>query len=377
MLVTEPGQYHGIHPTGYFADETDVLYAEDVTVVSSNPAVVEVVGSGQLLVRAVAPGVATISVIDNLTGISSDAFGESLRLGVRGPLESISLFPSHVIRRVGESAAFGAIAHYVGGASERATERFKYSSSDPAVAVATNDFFVPSLVYPTGAGTAVIDAKDPVTGISSADSAGGATVDVVGPLERLIVQPSSVTRIGGRPFSFTAIGRDALGREINLTQDVDWSVGNTAVAYAPNDPENRSRILGWQPGTTTVSAHDPHEDISSTTTGDDATFTVDGTLAFIGVSVNGTTHAQLVVGETIQLTATGYVGASSKTVNITQEVEYSASNPTVVSADNAPGDRSRVTALKPGVTQITAYDPYTGLTTPIGTTSVVITVVAP
>ena len=75
------------------------------------------------------------------------------------------------------------------------------------------------------------------------------------------------------------------------------------------------------------------------------------------------------------MTAIGHlVGGSA--VNLTQEVEYTSSDPTVARAENTPGDRSRVTALAPGTAIISAFDPGNGkITAPAG--KVTLTVTAP
>jgi hypothetical protein len=64
------------------------------------------------------------------------------------------------------------------------------------------------------------------------------------------------------------------------------------------------------------------------------------------------------------------------TVNLTQQVVYGSSDPSVVRADNAPGNRSSVTALAPGTAVISAHDPGTGIDTAPNAT-VTLTVVAP
>jgi uncharacterized protein YjdB len=349
------------YATGEFADGLASLSGEDVTFTSDNPAVAEVAAQGpSWLVHALAPGQATISATDNLTGISSDAFGASMRLGVRGPIERIVLIPPLVTRRVGEAHPFAALVYYAGGASELATQQLVYSSSAPDVAVATNDYYVRGRVDAVAGGTAMITATDPVSGVSSTDSGGSARLTVVGPLSRVRVQPSYVTRSYGRAFSFTAIGTDAGGREVNVTQDVIWSSSDPVVAVAPNTEGNRSRIQSHAIGTTTISAFDPQDDVSSAGSNDDATFVVDG---FLSAIVLSTEKTQLAVGEVIQLTATGYLSRRNETINLTQEVEYSSNNPSILEAQNTPGDRSRILALKPGVAVISARDPATGVVT--------------
>ncbi len=358
---------------GEFPDGPAPLDATDVTLVSSDPSVATVTfGVFGWFVRAVGPGVTTISATDHLTGFNTDTFGQSLRLGVRGPLERIVLVPPTVTRRPGAYASFAAVGYYVGGASEVVTQDLVYESSDPAVVVALNYGGNLSLTQAVAQGTAVITAVDPVTGVRSDDTGESATVTVVGPLTRIRVSPSLVTRSRGRSFSFTAVGTDALGREINVTQGVTWSSSNTNVAVATNEEGNRSRIQSLEIGTTTISAFDPQDGISSTSSGDDATFEIDKSLLAIFLS---TDDNQLKVGETIQLTCTGQLLHRGQ-VNLTQEVVYSSSDPSVARADNPPGDRSRIIALKPGVAVISAHDPGTGLDT-TGNGRVTLIVTAP
>jgi hypothetical protein len=250
--------------------------------------------------------------------------------------------------------------HYVGGASEIGTQKLVYSSSDPNVAVATNDFYVRGRVNAIAGGTATITATDPATGVTSADSGENAVLTVVGPLTRIRIQPDYVTRSTLRSFSFTAIGYDAAGRSTNVTQDVAWSSSDHDVAVALNPEGNRSRIdARYKQATTTISATDPETGVRSTDSGEDAHFEVKGYLTALILS---TTRSVVTVGETLQLTATGQLNYRDE-VNLTQEVEYISSNPSVVRADNAPGDKSRVTALKPGQAFITARDPVTGIVT--------------
>ena len=169
-----------------------------------------------------------------------------------------------------------------------------------------------------------------------------------------------MTRSSGRPFSFTAIGTDADGRSINVTQDVVWSSSKPDVATALNTEGNRSKVVaGSVPGAATISAYDPKDAVSSTTSGDDATFLVAGRLIALDLS---TDQAVLAVGDTIDLTATGTLNTGD-TVNLTQEVAYASSNPSVAKATNTPGERSRIVALKAGSAIISATNAATGVST--------------
>jgi len=372
-------QVSALAATGQFADGPAPLEAADVTLVSNNPAVVAVTHGASSwedywYMQGVGFGHATISAIDNATGISSDAFGESLRVAVPGPLQRIVLLPPQTTRRVGATQSFAAIGYFEGNVSNVVTTRVAYASSHPAVATTTQLPFPPysSVVSAVTPGTSVISATDPATGLSTTDSGDDATLTVVGPLQRLRIEPHDVTRSVGRSFSLTAIGTDADGREINVTQTVTWSSSNPAVAVAANIDGNRSRVDTVGEGTTTISAFDPQDGISSTATGDDATLHVSGVLASLTLSAETT---QITVGDTLQLTATGHL-VGGGTINLTQQVDYASSAPAVATAENPPGDRSQIVAVSPGTAVLSAHDPGTGIATgPSG--AVTVTVVAP
>jgi hypothetical protein len=369
------GWIFGLTVEGQFADGPERLEADDFTVASSNPSVVEALPPNAIYygaLKAVGYGSAMVSATDTRTGISSDDSDESILIGVLGPVRSIELVPADARRRVGGVQAFTAIAHYEGGLSDNVTQRLFYSSSNPAIASALNQGGNASAVHTLAPGTVRIDGLEFASGYSTSMSGGGANLTVVGPLVRLRVEPNAVSRSVGRSVSFTAIGTDADGREINLTQAVTWSSSNPAVAVATNDEGNRSRVFAVKEGTATISAFDPEQGLSSGASGDDATLTVSGILERLTLSAERTT---LAVGEPIQVTATGHL-IGGTTVNLTQEVIYTSSAPAIVNAENAAGDRSRVVAVAPGTAVISAVDPGTKIATGAAET-VTITVSAP
>ena len=66
------------------------------------------------------------------------------------------------------------------------------------------------------------------------------------------------------------------------------------------------------------------------------------------------------VGEFANFTATGlYANGVSK--NLTQQVEYTSSDPTVAEAPNTLGNRGKVNGLKPGIVTIIATEPNSGV----------------
>jgi hypothetical protein len=305
---------------------------------SSDPSVLEVLNG--VLVRAVKPGVATLTARDIATGLTS----APVEIKVKGGLESITLTPPTATRGIGEWESFTAIGNYFPGLTDLLTQRLVYSSSDPSVAVADNMPGRQSLVRTVGAGTATITATDTASGIFAT-----ATITVLpGTIERITIQPSTIVRNPGNQFSFTAIGHYPDGSTINVTQVVTWTSLDDFVATAANRAGDRSRVVANFPGTAGIVATHP-SGVSSHDTGDDATFVVKPL-------------AKLTLTPEFQSASVGFIERytlvgtfdDQTNINLTQDAFYWADDPTIVRADNQEGDRSAVEFLKPGNTTLHA-----------------------
>ncbi len=185
-------------------------------------------------------------------------------------LESITLAPASILRAVGQVQRFTATGHFSGGTTQNLTQQLAYGTGDPAVALASNDVGDRSRIDAVGAGATTVTAIDPGSGIGAVP----ASIEVVGPLERLTLAPVSVTRAVGQDETYTATGHYAGGATLNLTQEVVYATSDPAVATATNEAGNHSRVVAIGIGTATVSATEPSSGISTTTSGDDATMTV-------------------------------------------------------------------------------------------------------
>jgi uncharacterized protein YjdB len=192
-------------------------------------------------------------------------------------------------------------------------------------------------------------------------------------LVRLEVLPATFTLEVGKSKFYTVTGHFEGGATQNLTQQVVYASSDPAVAAAPNEDGEKSRIDALGPGTATISATHPPTGLTSTATGDDATLTVLGPLERITI---GPAEATRAVGEFLFYTATGHFQGGG-TQNFTQRVDYASSDPTVALAPNEPGQKSRVEAVGPGVAVISATDPVTGLSTTQSGDDATLTVPAP
>jgi Bacterial Ig-like domain (group 2) len=317
-------------------------------------------------VDTVAPGTATISA-SHPSGITTTAGGNDATLTVSAAtttLLSISLAPTSGTRSVGEFQSFTTTGHYEGGGTANITQQVTYVSSDPSVVSAPNTPGSKSRVEMLAPGTATIsaiytDPNDPQIEVSSTDSGDDANFVVLGDLERLTLGPTQVTRAANQQITFTATGYFGGGITKNLTQRVTYTSSDPAVAAAPNPTGNKSKVDTLSPGTATISAIDPVTGVSTTATGDDVTLTVIGALERISL---GPASASRSPGGFQRYTATGHFGGGI-TQNLTQDVIYSSSDPSVADAPNDEGDRSRVDAIAPGTTTISAMHPTAGIST--------------
>jgi hypothetical protein len=338
-------------------------YTQKVVWTSSNPgvALAENVTNDRSRIEAVSPGIATISATDPVSGVSSTASGDDATFNVPGALLSIALTPTTTALDVGETKSLVATGNFEGGVSRNITQQLTYSSSDPTVAAATNLADNRSRVDALSSGTATISAVDTVTGVSSADSAGNATITVLGALESITLSPVTKTKPAGQFQNYVATGHYAGGATQNITQDVTYASSDPSVATAPNTPGNKGRVDTVAPGTVTISASHP-SGITTTAGGNDATLTVSAAVSnLLSISL-APTSATRSVGEFQNFTATGHYEGGGES-NLTQQVVYTSSNPAVVSAPNAAGAKCRVEMIAPGTATISATytDPDTQL----------------
>jgi uncharacterized protein YjdB len=183
-----------------------------------------------------------------------------------------------------------------------------------------------------------------------------------GKLERITLAPREVRRAVGEAQHLTATGHYAGGTTRNLTQRVEYTSSDAAVARAPNTKGERSRIEAVGAGTATISATDPKTGISSRASGGDATVTVLGALERITLAPSG---VKRIVGQTQRLTATGHY-AGGVTRNLTQHLTFRSSDAGVAAVPNDDGDKSRVEKTGVGTATISAVDPKTGISSSAG-----------
>jgi hypothetical protein len=260
-----PGESVHFTAIGVFSDGTTKNYTRRVKWKSSDPTIATVgTTSGTWgLATGLAPGLVMISVTDPLTGIGSGDSGANATFNVIGELEAIRLAPTTARIRAGQDVQLNAVGIYTGGATQSITQQLLYETSDPAVAVAPNADGSRSRIDAVAPGTVAVSAVDPVTGIHSSASGGGATVTVLDHPIRLTLAPTTAARRVGESIAYTATGHFPDGTTKNLTQQVLYASSKPVVAAAPNTPGDRSRVDALRAGTTKISVVDPVTGLAS------------------------------------------------------------------------------------------------------------------
>ncbi|MCC6848837.1 MAG: Ig-like domain-containing protein [Deltaproteobacteria bacterium] len=452
------GESQNFSVVGVYSDGSEKNLTQQATYVSSTPTVVQApndatTNKGRTL--AVGPGVATISAAFggvNTTDTGGDATFTVTAAPTPTPtrtgatptrtlsptptvtatpvLVSLALSPASTKRGVGAAQNFVATGTLSDGTTKNLTQRVTYTSSDPAVAAAPNEAANRGRVVAVGVGTATISAVDDATGVGTTASGGNATFEVVvaptptptttgitptrtktptpAPtatprLVALAISPTTVKKAVGLTQTFTVSGMYSDGSTKNLTQKVEYSSSDPAVAATGTDPSSKSKVLAVAPGVAVIRAEDAATGIV-TAVDESAVFTVveapSPTPTHTGPTSTAPTGtptgtpspspsptpvivklalkpqaAQKPIGTAQFFTATATLSDGAEK-NVTQKVTYVSSDPAIAEAPNADGNRGRIVPVAVGTVTISVFDPASGVTSTASGGDATFTVVA-
>ncbi len=243
------GETLSLTATGHYLGGGTLDLTHRVNYRSSTPSVVaapNTAGTKQV-VTAIAPGTATISAADPLTGVDSSTGGGNATVEV-ATLERIEVTPANASVEALRWIGFAAIGHFSDGSTRNLTAPSDFVVSDPEkVTVDANR------VFGLEPGTLTIAAHHLPSGITSTDSGDDATLEVL-PIAALILSPAE--------FSL------AVDRGVFITIDAHFADGSTRrldprqVALTSSDPDVATVYAGTfrgsaraiSPGTTIISA---------------------------------------------------------------------------------------------------------------------------
>jgi uncharacterized protein YjdB len=261
-----PGQRVNYTVRGFFTGGFNVNLTQKVVYASSNPIVAiapnEPGRRSRVLPKAF--GTTTISATDPISGISTTDSDNDATLRVVGALSYIAVDPNQRYSSIfaGESQRFTAIGYYNDGRVVNLTQQCHWSSSNPAVAAATNPAGDKSRIDGLTPGYTLIYC-------SAAGDYSSVGFYVMGALQSIQAYGAQAPREwlrNGASVSLTALGVYEGGGMRNLTQALTWASRDPDIAVATNDPGNRSRFVGVDGGEARAFAFDPVTGIVSNDT---------------------------------------------------------------------------------------------------------------
>lgn len=131
------------------------------------------------------------------------------------------------------------------------TDAVTWSSSNPSAATVETGPPSAGLVTAAGGGSTTIAVSDPVTGASSGDFGGSAQVTVSSTVSLVSIAVSAPTNqiTIGQPEPMTALGTFSNGAVLQMTNTVQWSTSDPAVASISNQAGSRGVLTGVGTGT--------------------------------------------------------------------------------------------------------------------------------
>lgn len=311
--------------TGIYSDNSKKDLTASVAWSSSDDRVATV---GQGVARSMARGSAVIgaawgSVSGNRTLTVTDA-----------TLVAIQVSPVNPEAALGTTRQLTATGVFSDNSVQDLTQQATWSAADGAVASVSSDAASRGLAAAAGIGaTAVTAALDGVTG-----STGFTVTEAV--LVSIQVTPSHPSTPKGMTLQLTATGIYSDNTAQDLTKQVSWDVSEPSVVSASASGLAEARAVG---------SADVRAALDGVTGSTDFTVT-EAALVSIHISPE---NPGLARGTTRQLTATGaYTDDSTR--DLTKDVTWGTSDPSVASVSNAEGSDGLASALNVGLTAVSA-----------------------
>jgi trimeric autotransporter adhesin len=287
-------------------------------------------GSRRLLARALA--CVPLAALALLASCSSGGGGGGVKLS------SIAVTPTHSSVAAGTSRQMKATGLYSDKSTQDLTKQVAWSSSDGAVSTVSNAAGSKGVAMGVASGNATITATLNGLSGSTALTVSDATLVSIG------VTPAQPSIAIGTTTQLTATGVFSDDTTQDLTTQVAWSSSAGAVATVASTGGNKGLATGAGVGTVTITA---------------TLFSVSGTTALTVTSATLDTlevtpiAPSLARGTSAQFTATGIFSDATKQ-DLTTQVTWTSSAPTIASVSNAAGSEGFVTGLSVGGSAISA-----------------------
>jgi hypothetical protein len=322
-------------------------------------------------VLAVRSGVAVVSALDPDTGISSATSGGNGTVTVGGRVVKLSIRPAEESMAVGSGRRFAVRATMDDDTFFTIPRRdVVWVSSNPAVATVDNSLNAAGLVTAIARGEAILSATHPVTSLTTTENA---VIQVLGTLTALRITPEDRSIDFGESKSMTAIGTFAGGPSgtatAEVTDQVLWESSDPDIVSVSNESGSRGSATGLRSGVAFISAT-AENGVSSSDSGGDARVRVTAELASITI-VPGAFVLPVGFTRSIEAEGTRIDGTRD---DVSSNVTWSISDPSVATVSNASGSEGDVTALRDGAASISVLDPQSGVSSSASGGDAVVTV---
>jgi uncharacterized protein YjdB len=329
---------------GTFSDLTTQDLTTQVTWGSDTPATATVsnAAGSQGLATTLLAGTATISA--TLGAIS----GSTLLTVTAAVLDTITVTPTTPSVARGRTRQFTAIGTFSDLTTQDLTTQVSWSSGTTTVATISNAAGSEGLASAVQIGSSTIRA--------TLGAVSGSTLLTVtaAALESIQVTPVTPAVSAGTTRQFTATGTFSDTTTQDLTTQVTWASSDITVATISNAPGSEGRATTLIAGTTTISA------AVGPISGSTVLTVTDAVLVSIQVTP---TNPSLAIGHSLGFTATG-VFSDATTQDLTTQVTWVSTDPTIAAISNAAGSQGLATGLAIGTTTIDAtFGTVTGVTT--------------
>ncbi|HLJ85961.1 MAG TPA: Ig-like domain-containing protein [Candidatus Angelobacter sp.] len=321
--------------TGAFTDGSTQDLSSSITWSSSNSAVVSVDNSGKATAKG--QGNATVNAtLGQVQGSAAIKITPASLVGVVVTPQSLSL-------AAGTSHQLTAMGTFSDSTTQDLTASVTWSSSSASATISSS-----GLLHAVSSGSATITATLNTTSTSTA----------------VIVTPASLVSITLGPVNLSvALGTIQQLLATGVFSDGSTQIINSEINWLSSSPlvgivDSLGVVKALSVGTTTITAS-----VGSIT----ASIVVNATAAVLNTIVVTSNLVNLAAGTVTNLVATG-IFSDSTTQDITALVHWASSNPAVGLVSNALNSLGVVSALVPGLTNITAT-----LGTTVGSISITVT----
>jgi len=350
------------------ADGSMDIITSSVSWSSSDTNVVTVgnLTSSGLATAGPSAGTATVTATLPSNGLSAHA---SVTV-TAASLDTIEILPARGRIPLGSTGQFTAEGVYSDGMRADLTAMVQWSSSATTTASIENAPNQAGRVSTYAIGNTSITATHVSTGISAT-----ITLTVTNPAVLSIKISPNTAMVGigrNQRFQATAVYTDS--SEIDVSRIVTWNTSEPSVASVSNQSGTAGTANGLTVGTATISALHAASGVSSDDTQDSATLVVlPAALTSIAVTPLQTS---VPLGDIQIYVATG-IYSNGSNQNISSQVTWTSSNPSVATVSTGTPTPGIATTLSQGMTTISVVDPGTGISSNDSMRSALLTVLPP